>query len=110
MATPLELYEQVAKDFGVTEDKQLHSRQKQAFIESQVGEIKAVINRLVVDTAKSRQDLADAKDDATKGAYQKKVGEFETELRQFVKTLDFFQQLAKAWGVSGEPEPTADSL
>lgn len=110
MASPLELYKEVAEKFKVTPDKQLHDRQKQAFVESQVGEQKAVVNRLIVDTAMARHELADAKDDATKAAYGKKVAQFEDDLRQFTKTLDFFQELAKELGADVNSSPHDDSI
>jgi len=110
MASPLELYKEVAEEFKVGTDKQLHDRQKQAFVESQVGEQKAVVNRLLVDTAMARHELAGAKDDATKAAYGKKVAQFEDDLRQFTKTLSFFQELAEELGANSDAEPSYDSI
>jgi len=110
MATPLELYKEVAKEFKITPNKQLHDRQKQAFVEAQVGEQKAVINRLIVDTAMARHELAGAKEDATRAAYGKKVAQFEDDLRQFSKTLDFFQELTNELGANTSAEPHEDSL
>lgn len=110
MPSPLELFNGVAKDFGITADKQLHERQKQAFVESQVGEQKAVINRLIVDAAKARYDLANAKDDVSKAAYQGNVSKFENDLRQFSSTLAFFQELASELGIKYDSEPSDESL
>jgi len=98
MSTPLELYKEVAKEFKVIGAKLQHDRLKQAFVSSQVNEQKAIINRLIVDTAMSRHELSGAKDDATKAAYQKKVAGFEDDLRQLSKTLDFLMELEKELG------------
>ena len=110
MATPLELYKEVAKDFKITGDKQQHERLKQAFVTAQVQEQKAVVNRLIIDTAMARFELSQAKEDATKAAYQKKVAQFEDDLRQLSKTLDFFLQLEKELGVAPSGTEHPDSF
>lgn len=93
--SPIELYEKVAKQFKITDGKLVHPRQMKAYVESQIQEQSLIINRLIVDAARSHADIADAKDDTTKAAYENKLSGFENDLRQLSKTLDFFIELSK---------------
>lgn len=88
--SPLSLYNEVAKDFNITANKQVHPRQKKAFVESQIQEQQLIINRLLVDTAMARKNVSESKDDTVRAAHQKKVSQYEDDLRQLTKTLDFF--------------------
>ena len=91
--SPLELFNEVAEQFNITKEKQVHPRQKKAFAESQVEEQKLIINRLLVDTAQARKNRDAATDETMKAAHQNKVTQFEGDLRQLTKTLDFFIEL-----------------
>lgn len=95
MKSPLALYNEIAAEYNVTDEKKLHPRNIIAHVTAQVQEQKAIINRLIVDAAKARQDVQDAKDDTTKAAYAGNVAKFENDLRQMVKTLDFFAEFEK---------------
>ena len=95
MSSPLELVEQVAKNFKVTGEKRVHPRQQRAYVESQKQEQALIINRLLVDCAKATFDMASAKDDTTKAAYANKLAQYEGDLRQLSTTLDFFIELDK---------------
>lgn len=110
MKSPLALYKEVAEDFGITAGKQQHDRLKQAFVTSQVQEQRAVVNRLIIDTAMARFDLEQAQDPISKAAYQKKVAQFEDDLRQFSKTLDFFMELEKELGPAEDGTGHPDSF
>ena len=100
MSSPQALVEEVAKEFKVTKDKRVHPRQQRAYVESQVQEQSLIINRLLVDCAKTKHDIDGAKDDTTKAAYQNKLAQYEGDLRQLSTTLDFFlayqKELAEA--------------
>lgn len=95
MKNTLELVEEVAKAFKITSGKRVHPRQQRAYVESQRQEQALIINRLLVDCAKAKYDLENAKDETTKAAYQNKVAGFEGDLRQLSSSLDFFIELEK---------------
>lgn len=107
MASPQALVEEVAKEFKVTKDKRVHSRQQRAYVDSQVNEQQLIINRLLVDCAKAKHDMAGAKDDTTKAAYVNKLANYEGDLRQLSTTLDFFLELQKELA-EAHPEETGD--
>jgi hypothetical protein len=108
MSSPLTLVEEVAKAFKVTGDKRVHPRQQRAYVESQVQEQALIINRLLVDCAKAKSDIADAKDENTKAAYTNKLAGYEGDLRQLSTTLDFFLELQKELA-KAHPETNNDA-
>lgn len=93
--SPIEAYKQKAKEFNITEEKQVHPRQKLAFVESQAQEQMAIINRLLFDCALASTNWSSAKDDISKAAHAKRLNEFESDLRQLTVTLDFYLKAAK---------------
>lgn len=96
MKTAINFYEDVATEFGVTDNKALHIRQKIAFFSEQANQQRQILNRLVGDLAKARYDMEQAKDDTSRDAFQKQVNQYTNDVRQMVKSLDFFQSLADA--------------
>jgi len=110
MTSPLALFKEVSKDLSVKEEHQLNERQKQAFAESQLAEQKAILNRLIVDCALARHELSNAKDDLSKGAHQKKVTEYEEQIKQFVRTVTFFSKLVGELGGSNNVEAHPESI
>ena len=93
--TAIDFVKEIADKFGVTGEKELHPRQKRAFVEAQAGEQKAIINRLIVDAATARFHASQAKDETTASAHESKANGYEGDIRQLVKTLEFYQELAK---------------
>lgn len=93
MTSPIELYKKVAKDFNITPEKTLHPRQQLAYVQEQANQQKQIINRLLCDIAVTTAQLATAKDDNTKAAYSKKIADYEADLRQLSRSLDFFLEL-----------------
>lgn len=95
MQSPLQIYNQVAKKFNVTVEKQVHPRQKLAYATEQSNQQRAIINRLLCDVATTQVELDKAKDDATKSAYQKKIAGYEDDLRQLSAGLDVSMEFEK---------------
>lgn len=95
MKSPLSLYNETAKQFGITDEKQVHLRQKQSFATTQVDEMKAVANRLLFDIASTKCHMDTAKDDNTKAAYEGKLRGYENDLRQMSASLDYALALDK---------------
>lgn len=114
MKSPLQLYEEIAKEFGITDEKSLHTRQKIAWFEEQANQQRMVVNRLLGDLAKARMDLESAKDDVSKNAYRKKANDFENDLSQMTGSLGFFIEIVSELkkenpGVETKPEDIPES-
>lgn len=88
MKSPLAIYAEAAKEYGVTPEKQLHVRQKLAYIEAQVQEQQAIINRLLFDVVTTELKLADAKDNMSKQAIRSKLDSYKGDLQQLSDALD----------------------
>lgn len=95
MKSPLEIYNEVAKKFNVTPEKQVHVRQKMAYAEAQSNEQKAIMNRLLCDIAITQIELDKLKDEATKAAYRGKIAKYEDDLRQLSAAVDVSLQFEK---------------
>jgi hypothetical protein len=104
--SPLTIYNEVAKSFKITAEKQVHIRQKLAYAEAQVQEMQAVTNRLLFDVVTSKLHLETAKDDNTKAAYEGKLRGYENDLRQMSANLDYailiHKELNEEFKKSGE--------
>lgn len=95
MKSPLQIYNEVAKEFGITPNKQVHARQKKAYFEAQSQEQKAIINRLLSDIAITQVEYEKLQDDASKAAYRQKIAKYEDDLRQLSAALDISLQFEK---------------
>lgn len=93
--SPLTIYKEAAKSFGLTEDQLVPDVAKLSFVRTQEAEQKTIINRLLVDLTMSRIHQAEAKDDATKSAYEGKARGYENDIRQLVASLNVAQQLVE---------------
>lgn len=106
MKSPLAIYNDTAKKFKITSDKQLHVRQKTAYVTEQVQAMQAVANRLICDIVATTMALDDAKDDSTKAAIQNKLASYENDLRQTSMGMDHYiklqEELSAEIGKSGE--------
>lgn len=91
--SPLALYKETAKKFGVTEAMQVPDVAKLSFVRSQVQEQQSIINRLLVDLTLSYLHAENAKDENTKAAYTNKASGYENDLRQLVATLSIDLEL-----------------
>lgn len=91
--SPLEIYKETAKKFGVTEEMQVPDIAKLTFVRAQVQEQQAIINRLLVDLTISYIHLDNAKDQQTTTAYRNKASSYESDLFQMVATLNVDLQL-----------------
>ena len=95
MKSPLETYKEVAKEFGVTEAENLELVGRLGFVREQSIQKKHIINRLLVDISSKRIELAQAKDDHTKAAFNKSINDFENELRQMINSIKLDNMLIK---------------
>jgi outer membrane murein-binding lipoprotein Lpp len=93
LSSPLQYYNETAKQFGITDKKQIHIRQKLAFASEQVQQMQAVANRLLFDIASTKCHLETAKDDNSRAAYEGKLREYERDLRQMAASLDYAIQI-----------------
>lgn len=105
--TPLAKYDELAKQFKITEDKNVPIEQRLMFAREQAVQMKQIANRLLFDLTASHMHLNAAKDDTTKAAYQAKINEYERDLRQTSGGLDpiltLIQELELATDERSEP-------
>lgn len=95
MKSPLTIYNETAKEFGITADKNVNIRQKVAFAEEQAAQMRQIANRLLFDIATTKFHLEEAKDRATKNAYQQKANQYENDLSQTSDSLTVVLQLVE---------------
>lgn len=95
MPTPLEIYKSVAKEFGVTNDKNVLAEAKLSFAREQSIQMKQIVNRLIFDITQSKVLEDSAKDDNTRSAYEGKRRSYENDLRQTVASLSTTLELVK---------------
>jgi hypothetical protein len=95
LKSPLAIFNETATQFSITPDKQVHIRQKLAFAEAQKQEMQAVANRLLFDIVTTKLALETAKDENTEAAYKNKLSQYENDLRQMSKSLDFAMAIEK---------------
>lgn len=89
----LQYVDKVKKDLDITKELEAHPRQVKAHVEAQIQELKAVLNRLILDAARAEEAIATAKDETTRGAHVSKLNTFHSDIRQFAGTLRFFLEL-----------------
>lgn len=92
MATPLETYESLKKEFNIVPEIELDDEFKKTFVQSQVEEIKKVLWRECVDFMISSK-LAEDKDEIVANAGQSKKTEKKTNIKQFVRALNAYSEL-----------------
>lgn len=95
MKSPLTTYKEQAKEFNITEDKQIPGVAKLNFARTQVQEQQQIINRLLVDLTMTLIQAESAKDDNTKSAYEGKATGYRNDLRQLTASLDIVSALVK---------------
>ena len=92
MATPLETYELLKKEFNIVPELELDDEFKKTFVLSQVEEIKKVLWRECVDFVISSKLSEDA-DEIVASAGQSKKTEKKNNIKQFVKALGAYNEL-----------------
>lgn len=95
MASPLQTYKEVAKQFGATGELNAAPIAQLAFAREQADQMQHIVNRLVFDITQSKLHEANAKDENTASAYEGKRRQYEGDLRQTVASLKLTQELVK---------------
>lgn len=103
MKSPLKTYNDVAASFNITDDINVAPLVRRNFAQEQAYQMQQIVNRLLFDIATTRIHLDEAKDDATKAAYQQKGATYENDLRQTRDSLVIALKLADE--LSAELEP-----
>lgn len=99
MPSPLFLYKQVAKDFKISDEKNVAPVARMNFAKEQADQMKHIANRLIFDIVTTRLHQEEAKDEASKAAYQQKAAQYENDLRQTSDSLDKTLALIKEFEV-----------
>jgi hypothetical protein len=87
MQSPLSIYKKVAKEFGVTSETDAPSVGKMSYMQDQVAQQKAILNRLLFDAATAIYHQNEAKDPTTKDAHRKKADDYRNDIRQILSAL-----------------------
>lgn len=95
MKSPLTVYKEVAKEFGITDEKNIPDVAKLGHAREQAQQQQMIINRLIMDIAVTRVALEAAKDEMTKGALRKKENEYTGDLRQLSASVETHIALTK---------------
>lgn len=95
MKSPIEIYKDVLKEFGVEGKLDIHPRLKVAYVETQIQEQQSVLNRLFFDTAIAMVAMNSAKDNLSKDAHRKKVDNYRNDIWQIVEGLKVNLKLAE---------------
>lgn len=87
MSSPLAEYKKLIKEFEVAERETVSPVGKLTYVQEQVGQQQAIINRLLFDMATANVHMSEAKDPITKGAHRKKRDNFADDLVQLLGTV-----------------------
>lgn len=82
--SPLSVYKEVVKEFEVEDSQNVSPTGKMTYVQEQLAQQKAVINRLLFDIATARFHMAEATDPQVKDAHRKKSDDFVGDLRSLL--------------------------
>lgn len=87
MKKPIELYKDILKEFGVEGNLDVHPRQKLAYIEEQIHQQQALLNRLFFDLTTANKVMNEAQDPLSKNAHLEKVNKYRNDAWQILEAL-----------------------
>ena len=89
----IETYKAILREFGVTDEDTVSPVGKMTYVQEQVGQQRAIINRLLFDMTTSKIHMEAAKDDISKDAHRKKFADYLNDLRQLLVSVRINLQL-----------------
>lgn len=89
----LETYKEVLKEFGITESDQVSPVGKMTYVQEQLGQQKAILNRLLFDVTTAKINLSNAKDELSIDAHKAQVSKFTNDIRQTRDSIRINTQL-----------------
>ena len=95
MKSPIELYKDVLKEFGIEGALDVHPRLKLAYIEEQIQQQQAILNRLFFDITVATRAYNSAKDPLSKDAHRKKMDNFRNDVWQILEGLKVHLKLSE---------------
>lgn len=93
--SPREKYNSIAKEMGVTEDKNVPAIAQLSFAREQANQMKLLVNRFLFDITIAKTKVEKSKDRDTKSAAENKVREYEAQLAQTLDGLTVANELVK---------------
>lgn len=84
----LKAFDETVEEFGITGDKASPVEAQVRFVREQANQMKAICVRLLFDITTTKMHLAEDGDENTKNAYNQKLSQYKTDLRQTSKSLD----------------------
>lgn len=93
MVSPIKVYKTALKEFNVTEGVNAPTVARLSYIQTQLTEQKAILNRLLFDYVMATVREGDAKDDISKEAHAQNVGKYRGDIRQMISNIQINTQL-----------------
>lgn len=98
MPTPISFYKDTVKEFEVDDSFTVSPVGKLTYLQEQVQQQRAIINRLLFDITISKIQAQNSKDDTTKNAHEAKGNQYKADLRQLIASVKINLQLIDELG------------
>lgn len=96
MQSPITVYKEVLAEFDVDEKLDVTPIAKATYLHEQVGQQKAILNRLFFDATTAKLNMERSKDDVAKDAHRKKLDDYRNDVRQILTALKINLELIEA--------------
>lgn len=90
-----ETYNNIAEEFGITEDLTVKPVAKLRFAREQAEQMKIIVNRFLFDITMTQSRMEQAQDEDSKAAFEGKLREYGQQLRQTRDGLKVALELVK---------------
>lgn len=88
MPSPITTYKQILKECGITDELNVSTVGRMTYLQEQVGQQKAILNRLLFDATVARISKEAAKDVTLKDAHRQKEDGYLNDIRQIKSALE----------------------
>lgn len=95
MKSPLEIYKEILKEYGIEGELDDHPRRKLAYVEEQIQQQRSILIRLLFDSTIATSAMNEAKDKLSKDAHRQKVDKYQNDIYQIVEGLKRHIQIAQ---------------
>lgn len=95
MKSPIQIYKAILEEYGIKGSLDIHPRLKLAYLEEQIQQQQAILNRLFFDITVATNAMNEAKDQLSKDAHRQKVEKFRNDVWQILEGLKVNLKLAE---------------
>jgi hypothetical protein len=93
MAKALNIYKDLLKEYGITDVENVQPVSRLTYLQEQVAQQRAILNRLLFDLTVARIFQDEAKDQISKDAHRKKGDDYRNDIHQILGALRLNLQL-----------------